>query len=179
MMGALGELQLPRSNSSRKCMPVTNTCCRSFKTCCIPAKRSDPETLDLSEVDVSELLHSVVASMQPLAFEKSIELKETIPGGLRARIDALSVKRLLQNLISNAVKFTPTGGKVALTVRDNEATFCIMVSDTGDGIAKEDQSKLFQRFWQGGAVKRYAAETGLGLFLCRQIAEAHGVESKW
>jgi len=128
----------------------------------------------LSEVDVSELLHSVVASMQPLAFEKSIELKETIPGGLRARIDALSVKRLLQNLISNAVKFTPTGGKVALTVRDNEATFCIMVSDTGDGIAKEDQSKLFQRFWQGGAVKRYAAETGLGLFLCRQIAEAHG-----
>ena len=175
MMGALGELQPAQVDFVKK-MHASHEHLLTLIQNLLHVLRNEaiPEVLELSEVDVPELLRSVVGIMQPLAVEKNIELKETIPKAMRARIDAMSVKRLLQNLISNAIKFTPDGGKVALSVRDSESTFCIMVSDTGDGIAKEDQLKLFQRFWQGGAVKRYAAETGLGLFLCRQIAEAHG-----
>jgi signal transduction histidine kinase len=115
-----------------------------------------------------------LTDLQSSAKDKNIEIHEEIPAEVLATADHLAIKRLLMNLVSNAIKFTPRGGRVNVCVKTDGDNITILVSDTGTGVSKEDQKRLFQRFWQGGTVKKYAAETGLGLYLCRQIAEGHG-----
>jgi signal transduction histidine kinase len=110
----------------------------------------------------------------PIAAHKNINLVTKIPDTIEATADWLAIKRLLLNLLGNALKFTPTGGVVEVEICTEDGDLIFKVKDNGIGIPPEDKSRLFQRFWQGGAVRRYAAETGLGLYLCRQIAEGHG-----
>jgi signal transduction histidine kinase len=89
--------------------------------------------------------------------------------------DERKVKQVLLNLLSNAVKFTPEGGRVGVTATAMEGTITIAVSDTGIGIAPEDQALVFEEFRQVGhddARKREG--TGLGLTLARKFVELHG-----
>jgi signal transduction histidine kinase len=81
---------------------------------------------------------------------------------------------VVQNLIDNSLKFTPSGGKIRVALSQNDDVTTVTVSDTGKGIPPENMVKLFQRFWQAGSSGRYYASTGLGLYLARKIVEAHG-----
>jgi PAS domain S-box-containing protein len=132
------------------------------------------DEMQIDHCELSSVFRSCLSDLQSIAKDKKIEIKEEIPEEIMAMADHLAMKRLLMNLVSNAIKFTPNGGRIAVAVKKYETDITISVTDTGAGINKEDQKKLFQRFWQGGGVKKYAAETGLGLYLCRQIAEGHG-----
>ncbi len=132
------------------------------------------DEMQVDPCELSSVFNACLSDLQSTAKDKDIEIQTEISEEITAIADHLAMKRLLMNLVSNAIKFTPKGGRIVVVAKKEGSDIIISVSDTGTGISKEDQKKLFQRFWQGGGVKKYAAETGLGLYLCRQIAEGHG-----
>jgi signal transduction histidine kinase len=81
---------------------------------------------------------------------------------------------VLLNLLSNAVKFTPDGGRIDVRIRLEEGNAEISVTDSGIGIAAEDQEAVFEEFRQVGTADKRAEGTGLGLALCRKFVELHG-----
>ena len=130
-----------------------------------------PETIELAPViiEVRDILRGTAAS-------RTVELELALPDGLgTVTVDPAKLRQILYNYISNALKFTPEGGRVTIRAQLNEASFRIEVEDTGIGIAGEDLRYLFVAFRQldGGATKRYAG-TGLGLALTKRLAEAQG-----
>jgi signal transduction histidine kinase len=85
------------------------------------------------------------------------------------------LRRLLLNLIDNGIKYTPTGGRVTLTLQRDGEWAALHVADTGIGLAAEEQERIFQRFYRTPeAVSQAEAGSGLGLCIARSIAEAHG-----
>lgn len=127
-----------------------------------------------SDVDLGVLAERVVASMRPHADERSIDLV------LRARTHTLKVEgdedmlgEVLENLISNAVKYTPEGGRVVVSIDPDGLTSSIVatVTDTGLGIPPDDLEKLFDKFYRISRHEREVRGTGLGLNLCRNIVE--------
>jgi len=90
------------------------------------------------------------------------------------RGDERKVKQVLLNLLSNALKFTPEGGRVDVQAAPKDGFVEVSVSDTGVGIAPEDQETVFEEFRQVGASTAKQEGTGLGLALCRKFVELHG-----
>ena len=89
--------------------------------------------------------------------------------------DERKIKQILLNLLSNAVKFTPEGGRIGIDARQMDGSVEISVSDTGVGIAAEDQPKVFEEFRQVGSDYAHKVEgTGLGLTLAKKFVELHG-----
>jgi signal transduction histidine kinase len=127
------------------------------------------------ETDVTVLLETTVSSIKGSAKSKGIELVCTVPEEhIVAAIDAESISRLIQNLIDNAIKFTPPQGTVTVHLENFTVdAWLLSVSDTGVGLSEEECSSLFTRFWQGIMGKKYSASVGLGLYLCKQIVDAH------
>jgi len=127
------------------------------------------------ETDLAALLKTTVSKILDTAKSKEIELICTIPDNeIVAAIDADSVTRLIQNLIDNAIKFTPRQGVVNVHLEKTKEGECVLsVSDTGVGLTEEECASLFTRFWQGIMGKKYSASVGLGLYLCKQIVDAH------
>jgi signal transduction histidine kinase len=89
--------------------------------------------------------------------------------------DERKIKQILLNLLSNAVKFTPEGGRIGIHARQTNGSVEISVSDTGIGIAPEDQATIFEEFRQVGGDYAHKKEgTGLGLTLAKKFVELHG-----
>jgi signal transduction histidine kinase len=89
------------------------------------------------------------------------------------RGDERKIKQVLLNLLSNAIKFTPEGGRIEVAAVAKDGHVEVSVSDTGIGIAAEDQERVFDEFRQVGTAEK-AEGTGLGLTLCRKFVELHG-----
>lgn len=124
---------------------------------------------------ISKLVDSCVKEIETLLNKKSIELRIIQHEDAEVFIDRAELKRVLANIIGNAVKFTQNNGKITIKVDILKTEVKITVQDNGPGIPKEDLPKMFKRFSQGTNIKR-STGTGLGLFLSRQIIEAHGGE---
>ena len=92
-------------------------------------------------------------------------------GALRG--DERKVKQVLLNLLSNALKFTPEGGRIDVSARDHDGVAEVSVTDTGVGIAPEDQEAVFEEFRQVGTADKKVEGTGLGLALSRKFIELH------
>ena len=131
-------------------------------------------SLEMSAVDLSGLIADAVEAARPVAQEKHIELVvEVEPIEIREG-DALRLGQVLDNVLSNAVKFTPAEGSVSVRgfVEDTHAV--VEVEDTGMGIAPEDQARLFDRFFRTAAASDMAIPgTGLGLAIAKAIVEGH------
>jgi signal transduction histidine kinase/CheY-like chemotaxis protein len=144
------------------------------------------------EIDVPALVGRVLATVQPLAERKRLLLSSDPDTGtagqgqdgaagmdLEIEADEGKLKQILYNLVSNAIKFTPDGGAVAVVIRtasdSDEPGVQITVADTGIGIAAENQGRIFEEFQQieMGADRRYEG-TGLGLALTKRLVELHG-----
>ena len=131
--------------------------------------------LHVREVDVSQVVDDVRATVEPLARARGVELDIQLEAGLQLIADAAKLKQMLLNLVSNAIKFDPTGGRVRLSARRVDSWVEIAVSDTGIGIAREDIDGLFAEFHQLDAgYGRQQEGTGLGLALTKRFAELHG-----
>jgi len=130
------------------------------------------------EFDLAGLLEASITMVKETAMKHAIQLDADIPDDLGAIIaDERKVKQIIYNLLSNAVKFTSEGGSVRIRARKilNENFFEISVADSGIGISKEDQEKLFQPFKQiDSSLARKFEGTGLGLALCKRMVELHG-----
>lgn len=136
---------------------------------------SGAKKLLLAEHDVAAMVKQLVSELEPLAKTKSVEVSAVLPETPnKVLCDAEELRRVLQNLVDNALKFTPSGGTISINMYQAPPVTEIQVTDTGKGISDTDKPKLFQRFWQAAGSGRYYASTGLGLYLCRKIVELHG-----
>lgn len=130
----------------------------------------------LAPNDVVQLMTSAAGSMADLMEAKGVRL--TVEGGegaLQAHFDPARLNQVLLNLLSNALKHTPTGGEVTLSAHRAEDEVRLSVRDTGQGIAPADQSRIFEKFVQVGVRQVGTHGTGLGLSICKRlIEEGHG-----
>jgi signal transduction histidine kinase len=127
-------------------------------------------------VELPRVINEVRDILRGLAVGRSVELDLHLAADLGSVVvDPAKLKQILYNYISNAVKFTPEGGRVTIRAELVGEAFRVEVEDTGIGIAKEDLRHLFVAFRQldAGLTKRYPG-TGLGLVLSKRLAEAHG-----
>jgi signal transduction histidine kinase len=130
--------------------------------------------LERGPVDVEELVHQAVDAALPAATEKRIALDVDLHGLSVLHADRARLGQVLDNLISNALKFTPSGGNVAVRTAQNADAIVIEVSDNGMGMSAEDLAQLFQRFFRTESAGEQAIQgTGLGLAIVKAIVEAH------
>jgi len=134
--------------------------------------------IERTEVDFAEVAQGAIDVIQPQAKQKDISVTlMKSPLACTAIADADMLKQIMLNLMSNAVKYTPEGGRVTVNVENDDATGSVMVTvaDTGLGIPPDDLPKVFDKFYRIENYKRVAKGTGLGLALCKHIVETvHG-----
>jgi signal transduction histidine kinase len=132
--------------------------------------------LDAATIELRGLVSELQEQMQPLAHEKEIALDEDVPEDLpELRADRAKLRRILVNLVSNALKFTPKGGRVRLGAAREGSFVRVSVTDTGVGIAREDLHDIFDKYAQARSrATRSEKGTGLGLYITRQLVELHG-----
>ncbi len=128
----------------------------------------------LEQIEVSELLGRAHDKVKPFLKDKGINLKVT-QTNFQFVCDPFEIERVLVNLLTNAIKYTPNDERIELqAVKDEDGNVIISVQDNGIGISSEDLPNLFERFWQSKRSNLNSNSTGLGLYLSRQIVEAHG-----
>jgi signal transduction histidine kinase len=127
------------------------------------------------DLDLAAVTRQAVAEAQPSAAAKNITLTVDADVAVPLQADRGRIFRTLGDLLSNAIKFTPVGGDVQVSVSHVDGVVCVEVADTGIGIAAEDQDRLFERFFRTSAVaEQHFPGTGLGLYIAQAIVEAHG-----
>ncbi|HYG79186.1 MAG TPA: ATP-binding protein [Pyrinomonadaceae bacterium] len=136
--------------------------------------------LELTSFDIRGVVDELRETMEPLAKEKEIELVETLPAGLPpVEADRAKLRRVLLNLLSNALKFTQKGGTVEVRAEREGERVRVLVADTGVGIAPDDVARLFDKYEQARSrATRGEKGTGLGLYITKQLVELHGSEIK-
>lgn len=129
-------------------------------------------------VSVAEVAASICEEMRPAAEEKGVSLSlEIEKGSPQLLADPEEMTQLVGNLVGNAVKYTPPGGSVSVSVRPENGGVRLEVQDTGIGIPPGDQPKIFEEFYRAENARQHAAEgTGLGLSIVKAIADAHGAQ---
>jgi len=130
--------------------------------------------LKLLPADLEPLVRRSVASLLPQATLKGQHISVLVPESLRALMDEQQVGRVLNNLLHNAIKFTPEGGIISVYAeRVNGDDVKVCVADTGPGIPETEQVRVFERFYKHDRA-RSKGGTGLGLAIARHIVEGHG-----
>jgi len=127
--------------------------------------------------DIEEVIQSIINSLEQAAENKKIDLKfrktrEKLP---KINLDREKMGLAIQNLVENAINYTPQGGKVTVSLKCGKKEVEIAVSDTGMGIPSNQQKRVFTKFFRGSnAIKTETKGSGLGLYITKNIIEAHG-----
>jgi signal transduction histidine kinase/ActR/RegA family two-component response regulator len=133
-------------------------------------------SIELQDVDLAIIIRNAVDAMLASAKEAGVEVElamenEVVP----IRADSTRIQQIIGNLVSNAIKFTPAGGRISIEARLREGVAEVIVSDTGEGIAADALPVIFERFRQGDAsITRRHGGLGLGLAVARHLAHLHG-----
>jgi signal transduction histidine kinase len=131
-------------------------------------------SLDMRPLDLARVTRLAVDSVLPRAKEKNVAVEARLDSGAFVSGDFRRLSQVVMNLLSNALKFTPSGGRVEIECRRQGANVALVVKDSGKGIRAEDLPHLFECFRQFGESSRSAEGLGLGLFIVRRIVEMHG-----
>lgn len=143
------------------------------------------ELLDLSMIEsgqaimrmvpesMRELVNEAIEHMENQSNDKEIEVVHNVPKSLRVLCDRDKIRRVLINLIHNAIKWSPPGETITVTATSNEDDVIISVIDNGPGVPDEFKERIFERFYQVDASRSGGEGTGLGLAICKHIVEAH------
>lgn len=130
--------------------------------------------LEMKPLELAPLIADTVSQMELLAKEKELTLQAEELEPLSITGDRDRLRELLLNLIENAIRYTPSGGKITLSLRQEKKQAAITVSDTGIGIPKKELSKIFDRFYRSDEARAlHPKGSGLGLSICRWIIDAH------
>jgi signal transduction histidine kinase len=131
--------------------------------------------LAFDRVDLAALVARSIEAYLPKAVEKQVSLELTADSPPFVRGDARRLTQVVDNLVTNAVKFTDAGGSVTVTVERDGDAVRLVVADTGVGIPAEEQGQVFSRFFRASTATRQAIPgTGLGLAISRALVEQHG-----
>jgi signal transduction histidine kinase len=131
--------------------------------------------LEPNDFDLPNSIENALVLVRERAQRRSINLGRTVDKRLGTiRADERKVKQVLLNLLSNALKFTPAGGRIHVRAEVRNGATEISVTDTGVGIAPEDQAVVFEEFRQVGTASKKVEGTGLGLAISRKLIELHG-----
>jgi heavy metal sensor kinase len=141
----------------------------------ISKTESGVDKLSLEEIDLQDLIREACELFEPTAEDRGVTLTCDVPDGSHLVGDTRMIQRMLSNLLDNAIKYTPPGGWVNVSVSENDAQVVVSVKDTGCGISSSDLPHIFERFYRCDQ-SRSQAGIGLGLSLARAIARAHGGE---
>ncbi len=139
----------------------------------IEAGKLEPE---FQTVPAKELIERAIEAARPRAEAKRLALRlADAPETLRLRGDPNLLREVLDNLLANAIQYTPEGGRIEVSAAEEQGCGAIAVTDTGIGIPEAEQERIFERFYRVDAARsRELGSTGLGLSIARHIVEAHG-----
>lgn len=127
----------------------------------------------LKPVPAAEIIERAVQHFTEQARRNGLEIEVQVPPDLIAMADAQQVERVLGNLLHNAIKFTPEGGRITIQVERAKDKLQFSVTDTGVGIPHDERSRVFERFYRGDRARR-GGGTGLGLAIAKHIVQLHG-----
>jgi len=130
-------------------------------------------SLEITTIDLVEAARNAIGSARPLAETRQITLELDYHSPTYAQADAKRISQIFDNLISNAIKFTPPGGHVRVSISEGDGAAVATVSDTGCGIPESEQRQLFNRFFRSSTTT-HVPGSGLGLAIVRAIIESHG-----
>lgn len=137
--------------------------------------RGDAPDLERAHTDLGAVARMAVDAVRPFAVEKRLELSVECAAPQPVWADAGRMGQVLDNLLSNAIRYTPSGGRVAVRVFQTAAGSAVEVSDTGVGIGPEERDHVFEFFYRAPAAREAAgAGVGLGLSIVKTIVHAHG-----
>jgi signal transduction histidine kinase len=129
--------------------------------------------LQREPADLCQLAREVVELYEYVAEEKKIAVHTELPAPCEAPVDRIRMRQVFANLLDNAIKYTPSGGSVTISVRDESGQAVVRFRDTGIGIPVEEQDKIWSRLYRGDK-SRSQRGLGLGLSLVKAVVEAHG-----
>jgi signal transduction histidine kinase len=125
----------------------------------------------MKNLQLADLIQNTIKNMEPLVNQKRITLTQKIAELPLVRADGEQLAEVITNLVDNAIKFTPEGGRVTIEAKKERNNILVAVTDTGIGIAKKHMPMLFKKFFKAD----YSVPgTGLGLSICKKIIRAHG-----
>ena len=130
-------------------------------------------TLELRETQMSTLVEAALRSLKPEAANRGVDLSALVESGASVNVAPEKIERVLSNLLSNALRHTPSDGSIAVYVKRLDRELLIAVEDTGEGLSAEAEGRMFEQFWRGDRA-RAGGGTGLGLAIARGLVEAHG-----
>ncbi len=131
--------------------------------------------IEQREVEVGNWLVNMLAPWRKAAYAKELNWQVSVPDDLPIlEMDPDRMAQAVGNLLSNAIKFTPPGGTISVGVGAQDGEFWISVTDTGPGIAPEEQTRIFTPFYRGRTDRRFPQGMGLGLGIARDLVLAHG-----
>jgi signal transduction histidine kinase len=132
-----------------------------------------PEPI-IEDVDIEELIKEGFFEFSFVAAQKHLELKILMDHPIRFGTDKVLLRRILINLLDNAIRFSPYASIVIVEAEANPDGLKIIIRDSGPGMSEDELSVLFERFSQAKTSRNYSGSTGLGLYACRQIADLLG-----
>ena len=128
-----------------------------------------------SPVQLGTVVREAVSTLESVAKRKKVSVSRAVTGAAVAAVDETLLRRSIENLLTNALKYTPSGGDVAVAVHGGEEALEIEVSDRGPGVPDDLKTTLFEKFSSVEAKKGQARRGfGLGLYLVKLVAEGHG-----
>jgi signal transduction histidine kinase len=134
---------------------------------------ADALTLELRELPVAPVVSSSLRGVAAEARMRHVHLASDVDESVTARFAPEKVERVLMNLLTNALRHTPSDGSVAVRVEPSDGEVRFAVEDSGDGLDPEARARMFERFWRGDR-SRSSRGAGLGLAIARGLVEAHG-----
>jgi len=171
---------------------VTGTLTKDQSTCLTHLRQCNKDVLEVVEtaldiyrvvkgkidennsiVDLSSVIKLCEMKLRREGENRLIRLSHDLPAdAIFVHADEVGLQHVIMNLLGNAIKFTPPGGLVCLTLTEEDGKAVLRVSDSGRGLTESEIEMLFQPFWQGSFGRKQFGGSGLGLYLCRQIVES-------
>ncbi|HEC94897.1 MAG TPA: PAS domain S-box protein [Thermoplasmatales archaeon] len=138
------------------------------------ARLNAPSELDFEDTNLLEEVNAVIANNQTNLEERNIRVERMIDDGIVVKADRLRLGELFDNLISNAVKYSPNGGIVTIGAKEENGVVTVFIKDSGIGMTKEQMSHVFDEFYKADESRHDFDSSGLGLSICKRIVEKHG-----